>query len=67
MTAHRDVVIIGGGHNGLTAAAYLAQAGEFRGAELEFDGSHGVGMALGPSRPCMADANLIASIRDDMG
>lgn len=27
MTAHRDVVIIGGGHNGLTAAAYLAQAG----------------------------------------
>ncbi|MDX2024811.1 FAD-dependent oxidoreductase, partial [Microcella sp.] len=27
MTTHRDVVIIGGGHNGLTAAAYLAQAG----------------------------------------
>ncbi|MBA4346515.1 MAG: hypothetical protein C0419_08430, partial [Microbacterium sp.] len=27
VTAHRDVVIIGGGHNGLTAAAYLAQAG----------------------------------------
>ncbi|MEN9620220.1 MAG: hypothetical protein RL499_413 [Actinomycetota bacterium] len=27
MTEHRDVVIIGGGHNGLTAAAYLAQAG----------------------------------------
>ncbi|MGH3280698.1 MAG: FAD-dependent oxidoreductase, partial [Trebonia sp.] len=22
-----DVVIVGGGHNGLTAAAYLAQAG----------------------------------------
>ncbi len=27
MTEHRDVVIIGGGHNGLTAAAYLAKAG----------------------------------------
>jgi phytoene dehydrogenase-like protein len=27
MTQRRDVVIIGGGHNGLTAAAYLAQAG----------------------------------------
>ena len=27
MTEQRDVVIIGGGHNGLTAAAYLAKAG----------------------------------------
>lgn len=27
MGTQRDVVIIGGGHNGLTAAAYLAQAG----------------------------------------
>lgn len=27
MTERRDVIIIGGGHNGLTAAAYLAQAG----------------------------------------
>ncbi|UYN83111.1 MAG: NAD(P)/FAD-dependent oxidoreductase [Microcella sp.] len=27
MTDRRDVVIIGGGHNGLTAAAYLAKAG----------------------------------------
>lgn len=27
MTQHRDVIIIGGGHNGLTAAAYLAKAG----------------------------------------
>lgn len=27
MSQRRDVVIIGGGHNGLTAAAYLAQAG----------------------------------------
>jgi phytoene dehydrogenase-like protein len=26
-TAHRDVVIVGGGHNGLAAAAYLAAAG----------------------------------------
>ena len=28
MTARYDVVIVGGGHNGLTAAAYLAQAGK---------------------------------------
>ena len=27
MTAHYDVVIVGGGHNGLVAAAYLAKAG----------------------------------------
>ena len=27
MTTRRDVVIIGGGHNGLAAAAYLARAG----------------------------------------
>ena len=27
MTASRDVVIIGGGHNGLVAAAYLARSG----------------------------------------
>ena len=26
-THHADVVIVGGGHNGLTAAAYLAGAG----------------------------------------
>ncbi|HWL01966.1 MAG TPA: FAD-dependent oxidoreductase, partial [Microbacteriaceae bacterium] len=26
-TRARDVVIVGGGHNGLAAAAYLAQAG----------------------------------------
>ncbi len=26
-SAHYDVVVVGGGHNGLTAAAYLAQAG----------------------------------------
>ncbi|MGV8970008.1 MAG: phytoene desaturase family protein [Microbacteriaceae bacterium] len=28
MSDHYDVVIVGGGHNGLTAAAYLAQAGK---------------------------------------
>lgn len=28
MTSRYDVVIVGGGHNGLTAAAYLAQAGK---------------------------------------
>ena len=27
MSTHYDAVIIGGGHNGLTAAAYLAKAG----------------------------------------
>jgi phytoene dehydrogenase-like protein len=27
MEAQVDVVIVGGGHNGLTAAAYLAKAG----------------------------------------
>src|SRR5439155_6862462 len=27
MTAGRDVVVIGGGHNGLVAAAYLARSG----------------------------------------
>src|SRR5678816_1103688 len=26
---HWDAVIVGGGHNGLTAAAYLARAGQF--------------------------------------
>ena len=28
MAAENDVVIVGGGHNGLTAAAYLAKAGK---------------------------------------
>src|ERR1700712_1297888 len=28
VTSRYDVVIVGGGHNGLTAAAYLAQAGK---------------------------------------
>jgi phytoene dehydrogenase-like protein len=28
VSAHYDVVIVGGGHNGLTAAAYLAKAGK---------------------------------------
>ena len=27
MTGHADVVVVGGGHNGLVAAAYLAHAG----------------------------------------
>ena len=27
-TTSHDVVIVGGGHNGLTAAAYLAKAGK---------------------------------------
>ena len=27
MTESAEIVIVGGGHNGLTAAAYLAQAG----------------------------------------
>src|SRR5215469_5949621 len=28
MTQHYDVIVIGGGHNGLTNAAYLAKAGK---------------------------------------
>ena len=27
-----DAIVVGGGHNGLTNAAYLAQAGRFKGA-----------------------------------
>ena len=27
MSSRRDVVVVGGGHNGLVAAAYLAQDG----------------------------------------
>jgi phytoene dehydrogenase-like protein len=27
MTASRDAIVIGGGHNGLVAAAYLARSG----------------------------------------
>ena len=27
MTEQRDAIVIGGGHNGLVAAAYLARAG----------------------------------------
>jgi phytoene dehydrogenase-like protein len=27
MGDHRDVILVGGGHNGLTAAAFLARAG----------------------------------------
>jgi len=41
MAQHYDVIVIGGGHNGLTNAAYLAKAGKKSG---------GVGTAARPGR-----------------
>jgi phytoene dehydrogenase-like protein len=54
---HWDVVIVGGGHNGLTAAAYLARAGK---AVLVLERRDRVGGACTLERP-FADSRFVVS------
>lgn len=72
---HCDVVIVGGGHNGLTAAAYLAQAGldvvvlerlgEWGGAAVSAESFPGVDARL--SRYSYLVSLLPQKIIDDLG
>ena len=72
---HCDVVIVGGGHNGLTAAAYLAQAGlsvvvlerleEWGGAAVSAESFPGVEARL--SRYSYLVSLLPQKIMDDLG
>jgi phytoene dehydrogenase-like protein len=73
--SHADVVIVGGGHNGLTAAAYLAQAGlsvfvlerleEWGGAAVSAQAFSGVDARL--SRYSYLVSLLPQTIIDDLG
>ncbi|CAB4577317.1 unannotated protein [freshwater metagenome] len=73
--AHCDVVIVGGGHNGLTAASYLAQAGlsvavlerleEWGGAAVSAESFPGVDARL--SRYSYLVSLLPQKIIDDLG
>ncbi|MFM5951196.1 MAG: phytoene desaturase family protein [Micrococcales bacterium] len=75
MENHYDVVIVGGGHNGLTAAAYLAKAGlstlvlerldSFGGAAVSAQAFEGVAAKL--SRYSYLVSLLPQQIIDDLG
>lgn len=74
-TSNHDVVVVGGGHNGLTAAAYLARAGrsvlllerqpELGGATVSADAFDGMGARL--SRYSYLVSLLPRQIVDDLG
>lgn len=75
MTSSHDVVVVGGGHNGLTAAAYLASAGrsvlllerspELGGATVSAEAFPGTGARL--SRYSYLVSLLPGRIVDDLG
>ncbi|WP_083664156.1 phytoene desaturase family protein [Ornithinimicrobium sp. CNJ-824] len=75
MTTSHDVVVVGGGHNGLTAAAYLARAGRsvlllerqdaLGGATVSAEAFEGVGARL--SRYSYLVSLLPRRIVDDLG
>ena len=75
MTTSHDVVVVGGGHNGLTAAAYLARAGrsvlllerqeELGGATVSAEAFDGVGARL--SRYSYLVSLMPRQIVDDLG
>ncbi|WP_460466605.1 phytoene desaturase family protein [Calidifontibacter terrae] len=74
-TTSHDIVIVGGGHNGLTAAAYLARAGksvlllerspELGGATVSADAFNGMGARL--SRYSYLVSLMPQRIIDDLG
>src|SRR6516165_7139719 len=68
MAESRDVVIIGGGHNGLVTAFYLARAG-FKPLVLERNGQVGGAAVTGQFHPgfrCSTLAHTAGPIRPDV-